>query len=271
VDRFLTGRYDFIVTRARNASTRARSLERIIRRPTLANANQRNLNLSPRPFTTDIPKPLLDKIQTGTMQWTYKGIPTYKNPFDLALYAKLLWDVKPRTIIEIGSNAGGSAVWFADQVRAMQLGAQIYSLDINPVLGVTDPLVTFQTADVHQIADAMPPTWVASLPRPLFVIEDSAHTYEATLHVMRHFADLLQHGEYLAVEDSIVTPLGIDYDYTFNGGPARAIQQFLEERADFIVDTALCDYFGFNVTYNVNGYLRKVAPGPSSAASGTML
>ena len=153
----------------------------------------------------------------------------------------------------------------------MQLGAQIYSLDINPVLGVTDPLVTFQTADVHQIADAMPPTWVASLPRPLFVIEDSAHTYEATLHVMRHFADLLQHGEYLAVEDSIVTPLGIDYDYTFNGGPARAIQQFLEERADFIVDTALCDYFGFNVTYNVNGYLRKVAPGPSSAASGTML
>ena len=172
VDRFLTGRYDFIVTRARNASTRARSLERIIRRPTLANANQRNLNLSPRPFTTDIPKPLLDKIQTGTMQWTYKGIPTYKNPFDLALYAKLLWDVKPRTIIEIGSNAGGSAVWFADQVRAMQLGAQIYSLDINPVLGVTDPLVTFRTADVHQIADAMPPTWVASLPRPLFVIEE---------------------------------------------------------------------------------------------------
>ena len=49
VDRFLTGRYDFIVTRARNASTRARSLERIIRRPTLANANQRNLNSSPRP------------------------------------------------------------------------------------------------------------------------------------------------------------------------------------------------------------------------------
>jgi cephalosporin hydroxylase len=215
--------------------------------------------MSLRPFTTNIPKPLLDTIQSGTMQYTYKGIPTFKNPFDLALYTRLLWDAKPRTIIEVGSHSGGSAVWFADQIRAMQLGAHVYSLDINTVQGAADPLVTFMTADVANISQVMPSEWIANLPTPLLVIEDSAHTYEASLLVMRHFADLMRPGEYIAVEDSIITPMGIDYACTFNGGPARAITQFLQERSDFVIDEALCDYFGFNVTYNVNGYLRKVS------------
>ncbi|MGB6324645.1 MAG: CmcI family methyltransferase, partial [Methylocella sp.] len=72
--------------------------------------------MSPRPFSSDIPSSLLNSLQTGTMRYTYKGIPTSKNPFDLALYTRLLWDVKPRTLIEIGSCMGGSAIWFADQM-----------------------------------------------------------------------------------------------------------------------------------------------------------
>ena len=38
-----------------------------------------------------LPKHLLDSIQRGTMSYTYKGIQTLKNPFDWALYPKLLW------------------------------------------------------------------------------------------------------------------------------------------------------------------------------------
>ena len=60
-----------------------------------------------------IPKHLLDSIQRGHFLYTYKGIPTFKNPFDWALYPILLWEVRPKTIIEIGSNQGGSAAWLA--------------------------------------------------------------------------------------------------------------------------------------------------------------
>ncbi len=191
------------------------------------------------------------------MRYTYKGIPALKNPFDLALYARLLWEVKPRTLIEIGSYKGGSAIWFADQMRAMGIDGRIFSLDIIAVQDVSDPLVSFMTSD--SLASAMPPEWLNSLPRPLMVIEDSAHTFEHTLLVLRHFADIMRPQEYLIVEDAIVTPMGIDFDYALNGGPAVAIEQFLGERPDFAVDTDLCDYFGFNVTYNVNGYLKKTA------------
>ena len=212
--------------------------------------------MSPRPFTSSIPKALLDSVQAGTMRYMYKGIPTLKNPFDLALYTRLLWDVKPRTLIEIGSYKGGSAIWFADQMRSMGIDGRIFSLDIIAVQDVSDPIVSFMTSD--SLASAMPRDWLNGLPRPMMVIEDSAHTFEHTLSVLRHFADVMRPGEYLIVEDAIVTPMGIEFDGGLNGGPALAIQQFLSGRTDFAIDPELCDYFGFNVTYNVNGYLKKV-------------
>lgn len=212
--------------------------------------------MSPRPFSSDIPSSLLNSLQTGTMGYTYKGIPALKNPFDLALYTRLLWDSKPRTLIEIGSYKGGSAIWFADQMRSMGIDGRIFSLDIIAVQDVSDPIVSFITSD--SLPSAMPQDWLNSLPRPMMVIEDSAHTFEHTLLVLRYFADIMQPQEYLIVEDAIVTPMGIDFDHALKGGPALAIKRFLCERSDFVVDTEVCDYFGFNVTYNVNGYLKKV-------------
>jgi cephalosporin hydroxylase len=191
------------------------------------------------------------------MRYTYKGIPALKNPFDLALYTRLLWDAKPRTLIEIGSYKGGSAIWFADQMRSMGIDGRIFSLDINAVQDVSDPIVSFITSD--SLPSAMPQDWLNSLPRPMMVVEDSAHTFEQTLLVLKYFADIMQPEEYIIVEDAIVTPMGIDFEHALNGGPALAINQFLSGRSDFIVDPELCDYFGFNVTYNVNGYLKKVS------------
>lgn len=224
----------------------------------VAQARQRTekVVLSPRPFSSNIPSSLLNSLQTGTMRYTYKGIPTLKNPFDLALYARLLWDVKPRTLIEIGSYMGGSAIWFADQMRSMGIDGRIFSLDIIAVQDVSDPIVSFMTSD--SLPSAMPQDWLNSLSRPLMVIEDSAHTFEHTLLVLRYFADVMLPQEYLIVEDAIVTPMGIDFEHALNGGPAPAIQQFLSERPDFAIDSELCDFFGFNVTYNANGYLKKV-------------
>jgi cephalosporin hydroxylase len=64
-----------------------------------------------------IPSYLLGSIQRGHFLYTYKGIPTLKNPFDWALYPMLLWEVRPNRIIEVGSNQGGTAAWLADTMR----------------------------------------------------------------------------------------------------------------------------------------------------------
>lgn len=207
---------------------------------------------------TAIPYDLLMQIQLGTMSYEYKGIPTLKNPFDLALYPLLFQRAKPRSVIEIGSNAGGGAVWMADQLAIHGLDAHVYSMDIVPVKGVEHSKVTFLTGDGRNPAARFPAEFVASLPRPLLVIEDADHHYITTRAVMEHFAPLMHVGEYLLIEDGILGDMKVADSY--GGGPKKAIDEFLtEHRHDWEIDRAYCDYFGRNVTWNVDGYLRKTA------------
>ena len=82
---------------------------------------------------SDIPADALSSIQKGTLGYTYKGVPCLKNPFDLCLYLKLVYEAQPRTVIEIGSAAGGSALWFADTLRNYGIAGQVVSVDLNRV------------------------------------------------------------------------------------------------------------------------------------------
>jgi cephalosporin hydroxylase len=57
------------------------------------------------------------------------------------------------------------------------------------------------------------------------------------------------------VEDSVATAMG--YAHIYDGGPLRAIQEFLPAHPEFEIDRSYCDFFGHNNTWNVNGYLRR--------------
>ncbi|MGQ9724882.1 MAG: CmcI family methyltransferase [Tepidimonas sp.] len=57
----------------------------------------------------------------------------WKNPFDFALYRLHVWHAKPRTILEIGSKHGGSALWLADTLQLYGVDGRVVSVDINPV------------------------------------------------------------------------------------------------------------------------------------------
>jgi hypothetical protein len=59
--------------------------------------------VTPQNSYTDIGYALLMKIQQGTMAYRYRSLPLQKNPFDLALYLRLLDQARPRTLIELGA------------------------------------------------------------------------------------------------------------------------------------------------------------------------
>jgi cephalosporin hydroxylase len=212
-----------------------------------------------RPWGADLPLRALQSLQNGALKYSYRGIPMLKNPFEVALYPILLWQAKPRTIIEIGSYLGASALWMADLMRSFGLDGQVLSIDINP------PRASFQRDDIRFIAgnarrleETLTPKLFSVLPRPLLVIEDSVHDVPTTLAVLRFFDRVLLPGEYIVVEDGLVTDLGIAH--RFGGGPGRAISQFLlESQGRYQIDSAFCDHYGHNFTGNPNGYLRRVA------------
>lgn len=202
---------------------------------------------------TDIPYELLMKIQQGTMNYRYRGVPMLKNPFDLALYALLLESAQPQTLIEIGTHAGGSALWFADQ----RPGMHVWSIDLELPEGVSHPSVLFRRGDARRLGDVLTPEVMQSLARPLLVVEDSSHQAGTTAAVLDFFDRWLLPGEYIVIEDGILTAMRAAEAY--DGGPLRAIHEFLARSGGrYEVDRAFCDYYGRNVTWNVDGYLRRV-------------
>ena len=205
-----------------------------------------------------IPPRLHVAFTQGLVGYRYRDIPMEKHPVEMALYTRLLWEAKPRTIIEIGSKAGGTAIWFSDQLRIFGIDGQVVSIDLYPPPsppGLPET-VSLLHGDANDLARTLTPDFLARLPRPWLVIEDASHKYNATFAVLRFFDPLLEFGEYIVVEDGTVTEMGLDA--RFDGGPLRAIADFLSERGkDYEIDTRYCDQYGRNVTGNPNGYLRR--------------
>jgi cephalosporin hydroxylase len=196
-------------------------------------------------------------IQSGTMAYRYRGIETFKNPFDLAIYPLLLEQLRPRTIIEIGAHKGGSALWFADQMTVRGLDCHVHSVDVLPVTGISDPRISFHLADGSDLANTLSAQMLAELPRPWLVVEDADHLCGTVLSHLRFFAPYLQSGDYLVVEDGVLTQMRVADSY--GGGPLAAVHQFLaEQQGRFEIDRTFCDWFGHNMTWNFDGYLRRV-------------
>ncbi|MEO1135265.1 MAG: CmcI family methyltransferase [Pseudomonadota bacterium] len=213
-----------------------------------------------------IPLEHLRDIQIGTMSYRWKGVLCLKNPFDIALYQMLLWQVKPATLIEIGSNEGGSAYWFADMLEVMGVKTRIISIDIKKPDNFSDPRIDFRVGDGCNLAETLSDEEMASLPRPLLVIEDASHDYELSLAALQFFDKWLDIGEYYCVEDGIIETFHVEDRH--NGGPTRAIREFLAERGDdYVIDEHYCDFFGVNVTWNTNGFLKRVRGRANNIAS----
>ncbi len=205
-------------------------------------------------FKKNIDYTLAD-IEAGHFKVTYKGIPAVKCPFDYVLYQMLLWEVKPDLVIEIGTYQGGSTLYLADLLEANGNGiihtidltgnAEDASLHIHPRIKVFKG--GFSSYDTSSLA----------LYKNIMIIEDGSHTYEDSFNAIQKFAPFVTKNSYYIAEDGIVTELGIEKD--FHGGPQRAVTEFLKSNADFIVDRKWCDFFGTNATFNVNGYLKRIA------------
>ena len=219
-----------------------------------------------RPWATSLPRETLLSIQKASMGYSYRGVPMIKNPFDFALYPLLLWQIKPRTIIEIGSKEGGSALWFADQVDNFGFDSHIYSVDIVKVDDVGHARVTFLQGNGRDLAKTFSDEFMQGLPRPLLVIEDADHAYETSKAVLEFFHSYLEVDEYIIVEDGIISDLIQDSNY--NTGPHRGLKEFLAVYGEeYLIDPQYCDYFGYNLTWCTNGFLKKIAPASTSSVN----
>jgi cephalosporin hydroxylase len=214
----------------------------------------RFVDFKDRLWVTDLPlsRQLVRRIQgvkwgfdNGTTPWMHwRGVHNIKDPFEVTLYPLLLWELRPKTIIEIGSFRGGSALWMADQLQAMGIDCHIYSFDHMPEkVEAKHPKVTFDYVDSTNLASFKDDLF-KTLPHPWLVIED-AHVNVAG--VLTHLDQFIRTGDYLIVED--VTRWRNNY---------LAFKEFMKRQGQvYKVDTKYTDMFGYNSTLNSNAYLKK--------------
>jgi len=226
--------------------------------PNQYSADNSDSTCSIRSFSTALPSATLGNIQAGVLRTTYRGVLFLKSPFDVVIYLQLIQQLRPQTVIEIGTKKGGSALWFADMLSLHGISPQIISVDITLQTEVKDSRIRFLQGDALKLGEVLKDDLLLTLAHPFLVIEDSAHFYETTLSTLEFFDSYLQSGDYIVVEDGIVADmLGPQYA-VYESGPNRAVTKFIETRANrYTIDTALCDYFGYNYTYNPNGYLKR--------------
>lgn len=192
---------------------------------------------------------LQTRIVTGT---TYFGVPTQKNPMDFWIYQEIIWERPPDVIVEIGNNCGGSALALAhllDQIgHGRIIGVDLTHTRIHERARAHPRIEFIEGPGVDRAGDVR--ARIAPGDR-VMVIEDSSHTYENTLGVLRAYAGLVQPGDYFIVEDSICHH-GLEVGP--NPGPFEAIEAFLGENADFETDRSR---EGFLITWNPKGFLRR--------------
>ena len=195
----------------------------------------------------------VNTIDKGHHQVSYRGVNAIRCPFDYVIYQMIISEIKPDLIIEIGTRKGGGAYYMADLLDNIGKGI-IHTIDI---VDEVEPIVK-EHKRIKFFTDGWEnyPIELAKSFTKILVIEDASHMYLDSIGALNKFHSLVSKDSYFIVEDGIVNKLGLEKKY--DGGPLRAIREFLPNHPDFIVDRKWCDMFGKNATFNVNGYLKKI-------------
>lgn len=192
-------------------------------------------------------------ISDGHHKILYKNIPMIKCPFDYVMYQMIICELKPDLIIEIGTNVGGSSVYLADLLELVGKG-ELHTIDIVDVRVESAKSHRrikffgegFQNYDLNNSFGF----------NNILIIDDGSHIYQDVKDALAKFQTLIKVGSYFIVEDGILDKLGWTKEY--NGGPNKAIKEFISENDSFIIDRKWCDLFGVNATFNTNGFLKKI-------------
>jgi cephalosporin hydroxylase len=203
----------------------------------------------------DMPvRQLLEIIQNRILHDSvYFGVKALKSPTDFWIYQEIIFETKPDYIIEIGNASGGSTLAMAHICDCLRKG-RVIGLDLShdavPEIVRNHPRISLLEGDACELFEDI--RRLIKDEDSVLIIEDSAHTFENTMKVLRTYSPLVKPGGYFIVEDSICHH-GLETGP--NPGPYEAVEAFLAENKQFEVDRAKESFF---ITWNPKGYLKRV-------------
>lgn len=180
------------------------------------------------------------------------GVPIQKTPTDCFVYQELIHNIKPDYIIETGTKAGGSALFFASICDMINHG-HVITVDIDEIEefpkhkrityltgdSTDDLIISFINA---RIEDAK-----------VLVILDSDHTKEHVLKELEIYSKMVSVGSFIIVEDTNIS------DFPVHGiegeSSLEAVIEFMQKNDNFKIDRN-CEKF--YLSFSPCGFLYKV-------------
>ncbi|KXZ54516.1 hypothetical protein GPECTOR_4g581 [Gonium pectorale] len=175
------------------------------------------------------------------------GAAVQQNPFDMYAIMDIIHNVQPDLVVETGTANGGSALMWASMMELTRPGSgRVVTVDVNePKFAESwggqsskDPTnhtlwskyVTFikgSTLDGKVLETVRS---AASAAKSVVVLLDSDHTEHHVELEAKAYCPLVSEGSYCIVQDTKLSR------FSAVGGPATAIQRFLESTNEFVVD-----------------------------------
>lgn len=185
------------------------------------------------------------------------GTPLVKCPFDLHSYQELIFETKPTLLIETGTFAGGSALFYASLFDLIGEG-RVVTVDLRDE-GVIQ-LPEHERVDYIQGVSSTDLAVLEHLKRDakgerVMVVLDSDHTRDHVLKELQLYHRLVSVGCYLVVEDTNMDAELFVPGALKDGGPGAAIKSWQPKNHGFEVDvTRERDGFSFQP----GGWLKRI-------------
>ncbi len=211
------------------------------------------------------------------MQWTkalwcaklwqtprWLGMEIWQWPTDLLIMQELIYELKPKVILETGTAHGGSAIFYSSMLRLLG-GGRVISVDIEKNDAVHKKVlehpfgsdVTLITGDskAPEILDQVREALAGET--EILVVLDSDHSYAHVLGELRVYKDFVPLNGYLVVFDTICKALGdvpglADWR---EDNPLRSVEEFLAETPEFELDKSREKLL---VSFAPSGFLRRI-------------
>jgi cephalosporin hydroxylase len=197
------------------------------------------------------------------LKTTYLGIASLQYPTDNWAMQEIISEVKPDFIVETGTNAGGTALFYASLLERVNDQGKVITVDV----GEPDPRVFTMPLWQERVEFIRGSSTAKEVydkiisrvrGKKVLVTFDSLHTKDHVLNEMKLYWDLVSPGSYMVVQDTQLMghpiPLRI-YSHEGKEGPWEAVEEFLSTNKSFIIDKSR---ERFLLTANPSGFLKRV-------------
>jgi cephalosporin hydroxylase len=185
------------------------------------------------------------------------------------VFQELVWDLKPKVIVEIGVARGGSVILSSSLLHLLGNGGRVFGLDIDirahNRVAVENHMLSKNITLIE--GDSTSPQIIENLRNELgqdlidILVLDSNHTHDHVYSELNAYAGLVRVGGYIFLPDTVIEHFPKGYysstrQWDVGNNPMTALSLFLEENSNFRIDEVRSSKAA--ITESPKGYIVRV-------------